>query len=446
MAGSILLVDDDTSVLKTVGDYFEAAGFEVWREASGEAGLATWRANRPDVVLLALRLPDGDGLAFLEQLHALEAATVVLAEAPDTAKAVRALELGAEHFVVKPADTPHLAAAVNRVLDRVRLLRQNRLLRLRSQGLPPEDLLGQSPAMRELARHIRLLAESGSTTVLLTGEFGTGKGWVARLIHDLSPRRDAPFVDINCGGLHGDVLDSELFGQERGTGPDARERRVGLFEMADRGSLFLDAIGDLAIEVQPRVLKAIENRTIRRAGGMRDLRVDVRLIGATSHDIGEDVRGGRFREDLYYRLNVLPLQLPPLRERAREDRLLLVQRFFSELRGGAHEALEEIGPEALDRLLDYRWPGNVRELRNVMERACFLARGTKRVGVEHLPPELGRRGTDPRTAPMTLAELERRHVERILRKHSGNRTRAAEELGISRATLINKIKAWKLEA
>jgi len=299
--------------------------------------------------------------------------------------------------------------------------------------------------MRELARQVRMLSESPSTTCLITGESGSGKGWVARMLHDLSSRRDHPFVDVNCAGLSATFLDSELFGHEKGAFTDARERKQGLFEVADRGTVFLDEIGDLALELQPKVLKAIETKTFRRLGGTREIRVDVRLVAATNHDIAERAREGSFREDLFYRLNVMPLHLPPLRERAREDRLALLNRFFGELRSQVPSGPEEIGAEALERLLDYRWPGNVRELRNVLERALLVSRGAKRLGVEHLPPEMGRRATDPRGVPMSLAELERRHVERVLRKHSGNRTRTAEELGISRATLINKIKAWKLE-
>jgi DNA-binding NtrC family response regulator len=444
MAGSLLLVDDDPAVLKGLGDAFETLGYEVWREATGEGAVAAYATHRPDVVLLDLWLPDGDGLGVLEQLRRLDAAVIMLTGHGDVPTAVRAMELGAENFLTKPVDLPHLAAAVARVLDKVRLVRQHAVLGARRVA-SGDDLLGPSPAMRDLARQVRLLAESPGTTVLITGESGTGKGWVAQLIHNLSPRRAFPFVDVNCAGLSATFLDSELFGHEKGAFTDARERKMGLFEVADRGTVFLDEIGDLSPELQPKVLKAIETKTFRRLGGTRELKVDVRLIAATNRDLPEAVKGGLFREDLFYRLNVLPLHLPPLRERAREDRLALLQRFFGDLRADVPGAPEEISVEALERLLEYRWPGNVRELRNVLERGLLMARGARRLGVEHLPPELGRRATDPRGVPMTLAELERRHVERVLRKHGGNRTRAADELGISRATLINKIKTWKLE-
>jgi transcriptional regulator with PAS, ATPase and Fis domain len=258
-------------------------------------------------------------------------------------------------------------------------------------------------------------------------------------------------VDVNCAGLSATFLDSELFGHEKGAFTDAKEMKQGLFEIADRGSLFLDEVAELAPELQPKVLKAIEDKSFRRLGGTREIQVDVRLIAATNHDIGEAVRSGRFREDLYYRLNVIPLHLPPLRERAREDRLALLRRLFADLRAELRESPAEISTEALERLLGYAWPGNIREMRNVLERALIVSRGAGELGPEHLPPELGRRpaagpaGEPERAQPASLEDVEREHIERTLRRHGGNRTRAAEELGISRATLINKIKAFALD-
>ncbi|HEY4658579.1 MAG TPA: sigma 54-interacting transcriptional regulator, partial [Gemmatimonadaceae bacterium] len=271
--------------------------------------------------------------------------------------------------------------------------------------------------------------------------------WVARLIHDLSPRRAEAFVDLNCAGLSATFLDSELFGHEKGAFTDAKERKQGLFEAADRGTVFLDEIGDLTVELQPKLLKALETKTFRRLGGTRELQVDVRLIAATNHDIVEAVREGRFREDLYCRLNVMALRLPSLREREREDRLALLKHCFAELRAGLPAAPAEITSEALERLLAYGWPGNIREMRNVLERALIMARGAKKVAPEHLPADLGRRvpADGGRGLPVSLEEVGRRHIERTLRRHGGNRTRAAAELGISRATLINKIKAFALD-
>ena len=446
MSDSVLIVDDDADLLRTVGDYFERLGYEVWREDTGEAALETYALHRPEVVILDLKLPDCDGMQVLEQLRRHDAAVLLMTGHGDIATAVHAMQLGAENFLAKPVDMPLLAAAAARALDKVRLKRHNALLVSR-QAPDGDDILGVSGAMRDLARQVVLLAESERTTVLITGESGTGKGWVARLIHRLSARRDAPFVDVNCAGLSATFLDSELFGHEKGAFTDAKELKQGLFEVADRGTLFLDEIAELAAELQPKVLKALEDKSFRRLGGTRELQVDVRLIAATNHDIGEAVRSGRFREDLYYRLNVIPLHLPPLRERAKEDRLALLKRLFTDLRVELPDSPGDISSEALERLLVYSWPGNIREMRNVLERALIVGRRAERLGPEHLTAEFGRRAGEPLSSVQTvsLEQVERRHILRTLRRHGGNRTRAAEELGISRATLINKIKVYALD-
>jgi DNA-binding NtrC family response regulator len=446
MSDSVLIVDDDADLRRTVGDYFERLGYQVWREDSGEAAIETYALHRPEVVLLDLKLPDLDGLQVLEELRRQDAAVLLMTGHGDIETAVRAMQLGAENFLEKPVDMPLLAAAAARALDKVRLKRHNALLVSR-QAPGGDDILGVSGAMRDLTRQVVLLAESERTTVLITGESGTGKGWVARLIHRLSARRDAPFVDVNCANLSATFLDSELFGHEKGAFTDAKELKQGLFEVADRGSLFLDEIAELAAELQPKVLKALEDKSFRRLGGTRELVVDVRLIAATNHDIGEAVRSGKFREDLYYRLNVIPLHLPPLRERTRDDRLALLKRLFADLRVELPESPADISSEALERLLVYPWPGNIREMRNVLERALIVGRGAERLGPEHLTAEFGRRAGEPlsREQSLSLEEVERRHIERTLRRHDSNRTRAAAELGISRATLITKIKVYGLD-
>jgi len=459
VADSLLLIDDDADVLRAVGDYFERIGFEVYRETSGERGLDTFARLRPDVVLLDLHLPDLGGLEVLERLRGAGAAVILLTGQGDIATAVRAMQLGAEHFLTKPVDMGHLAAATARVLEKVHLSRQYALLRERDhQGEKPESL-GVSPGMQELARQIGLLAASERTTVLLTGESGTGKGWVARLVHRLSPRASAAFVEVNCGGLSATFLESELFGHEKGAFTDAKERKLGLFELADGGTIFLDEIGDLAPELQPKLLRVLETKTFRRLGGTRELTVDVRLVAATNRELTSEVQAGRFRQDLFYRLSVMPLRLPAVRERSREDRLALVTRLLADLKPQLPGCPSECAADTLDRLLSAPWR-NVREMRNVIERAMLLARGAPALGPEHLPADLrkpggaggvgggggggGGSGGERRHLPLTLADVERQHIERALRFHGGNRTRAAQELGISRATLINKIKVYAL--
>ncbi len=448
MAGSVLLIDDDVDVLRSIGNYFERLGYEVTRELSGEAGLATYDRIRPEVVILDLRLPGMDGLEVLQHLRGRDAAVILLTGEADVPTAVRAMQLGAENFLMKPVDMEHLAAATARVADKSRLRRINETLLHHSAPGHGLDSLGNSSSMQEFAHQLSLLAQSERTTVLLTGESGTGKGWVARMIHDLSPRARAPFVEVNCAGLNATFLDSELFGHEKGAFTDAKDRKQGLFEIADHGTIFLDEIGDLASELQPKLLKVLETKTFRRLGGTREITVDVRLIAATNKTLQAEVETGRFREDLYYRLSVMPLMLPAVRDRSREDRLALITRLLTDLRVELPDGPPTLSSEVLERLLAYPWPGNVREMRNVLERALILGRGQPAVSVEHLPGEFRARPGigDRRHTPLSLEDLERQHIERTLKHHTGNRTRAALELGISRATLINKIKRYNLTA
>jgi len=447
MAASVLLIDDDVDVLRSVGKYLEQLGYEVTRELNGEAGLATFDRLRPDVVVLDLHLPGMGGMEVLQALRDRDALVILLTGTGDVSVAVEAIQMGAENFLEKPVDLDHLAAATARVADKARLRRVNQALL--ANGVPGEglDSLGHSSAMRELAHQVGLLAQSERTTVLLVGESGTGKGWVAGLIHRLSPRNTEPFVQAHCSGVAAATLDSDLFGHERGANADAKDRKQGLFEIADRGTLFLEDVGDLPAELQPKLLKVLETKTFRRLGGTREISVDARLIAATSRDLRVDVEEGRFREDLYYRLSVMPLSLPPVRERSEQDRAALIARLLAELGPELPETPTAVAEEASERLLQYAWPGNIRETRNVLERAMILAHGQDRIMVEHLPGEFrARYGLgDRRHTPLTLDDLERQHIERTLRHHEGNRTRSAVELGISRATLINKIKRYSIK-
>jgi len=299
--------------------------------------------------------------------------------------------------------------------------------------------------MRDLAEQVGLIAASEHTTVLLTGESGTGKGLVARTIHALSPRATMPFTDINCGGLDATLLDSELFGHERGALAETEEMRRGLFEIADGGTLFLDEIGDLSAPVQPKLLRVLESKSVRRLGATNERTVDVRLVAATNRDIEAAVASGRFREDLFSHLSVASIHLPPLRERTREDRLDLLKRLLAILARDMPGVSTAMSSDTLDKLLEYPWPGNVREMRNAIERTLITARGSP-IGVEHLPVEI-RRGAVPTRRvrqPLSLEQVERQHIEQTLKHHGGNRTRTARDLGISRPTLLKKIKRYGL--
>ncbi len=448
MDQSVLLVDDDPAILKSVGNFLERSGYQVFRAATGELALQQNEKSAPDVVLLDLHLPEMSGFEVLETLREQDAAVIVLTGRSDIETAVQAMQRGAENFLTKPVDMPHLLLAVDRVRDKVRMRRDVGLLMARAN--PEADLssLGSSPKMREIARQVELLASNDTTTTLIIGESGTGKGYLARMIHSLSARSREPFVDINCGGLTATHLDSELFGAEKDTDPGTQERRPGLFELADRGTILLDSVGQLAPELQPKLLHVLESKTFRRMGGAREISVDVRVIAATSTDLAEAVWAGRFRDDLFYRLNVLPILLPPCRERTQEDRLALLERLLVSLWRGDVGAQPAIETAALERLLTYFWPGNVREMRNVLERALLLAQGQSSIGLEHLPVEI-RRDTnlsDTKYDVLTLKEVERRQIAVALQHHNGNRTHTARDLAISRATLIKKIKLYDLDA
>jgi DNA-binding NtrC family response regulator len=446
---SLLLVDDDPQIVGVLGKFFEREGWQVFRATDAATCAETYERERPDVVVLDLDLPGLSGLRILEVLLARDAdATVIMLTGHgDIATAVEAMRLGAENFLTKPVELAHMAAAAARAYEKVELRRRNRFWSEKQNESADVATLGRGPAMRDLARQIELLATS-DTTVLLLGETGTGKGWSAHLIHKHSARASAPMVEINCAGLSATFLDSELFGHEKGAFTDAKEQKRGLFELAHTGTVFLDEIGDLAPELQPKLLKALESRKFRRLGGTREIEVDVRLIAATNHDLEGRVKAGQFREDLYYRLSVLPIKLPPLRKRGRDDIADLAVRMLLDLRRRIGRGPLRFSPEAMAVITHYAWPGNVRELRNVLERALIMAPDAEVLLPGHLPPEIFTVAeSDVATQSdvgLSLEEVEKRHVIRVLAHHNDNRSRAARALGISRATLYEKLHKYGL--
>lgn len=448
MTRSLLLVDDDPQIVGMLGKYFEKEGWQVFRASNGSECADIYERERPDVVVLDLDLPGMSGLRILEILLARDpdATVIMLTGHGDIATAVEAMRLGAENFLTKPIELAHMGAAAARAFEKVELRRRNRFWAEKQMESADLATLGRSPAMRELARQIDLLSSS-DTTVLLLGETGTGKGYTAHLIHKQSSRATAPMVEINCAGLSATFLDSELFGHEKGAFTDAREQKRGLFELAHTGTIFLDEIGDLAPELQPKLLKVLESRKFRRLGGTREIEVDVRLIAATNHDLEAQVKAGEFREDLYYRLSVLPVRLPPLRQRGRDDIADLAVRMLLDLRRRTGRGPTSLSAEAMAVITHYQWPGNIRELRNVLERALIMAPEVDVLLPAHLPPEIFSRALTDGNAPeldMSLEEVEKRHISRMLAHHSGNRSRAARALGISRATLYEKLHKYGL--
>jgi DNA-binding NtrC family response regulator len=448
MTASILLVDDHGPLLELLSRFFEKRDWTVCTAATGAAALERFGAERPDVVLLDLDLPDVSGLPVLERMRELddEVGIIMLTGHGDIPVAVEAMRAGAENFLTKPFDMEHLAAVVDRAAEKVKLKRRNRFLARSAAGHASADrpLTGiPGPVAHQVERMAR-----GDATILLLGETGTGKGWVARHTHDRSDRARAPFVEVNCAGLSGPLLESELFGHEQGAFTDARAAKQGLFEVADGGTLFLDEIGDLALDLQPKLLKVLETRRFRRVGGTRERTVDVRLIAATNQDLHRAVESGHFRQDLFYRLAVLPLELPPLREREPGDIVDLAYRLLGELGRTLGLGPIRIDDDALHRLATHQWPGNIRELRNVLERILILGDTDSEIRLHHLPAEI--RGTATGHAPATdglsLHEVERRHIVTVLERNGGNRSRTARELGIARATLYEKIERHGLQS
>jgi DNA-binding NtrC family response regulator len=442
MTDSILLIHDEPDSLKSIGARFEQAGCEVFRELSGEAGIAVLERSRPDVVCVAVHLAERPEL--VERLGSREAPVLAFGEkvAPDTT--ARILSSGVSR-VADTAENLEILVSLARQGAAEGRRRRVALVMLR-QGSPRfgVDSLGGSSAMRQLAHQIGLLAQSERTTLLLTGEAGVGKAWAGRLIHDLGPRAAKPFLEVRLSGQQPAYLESLIFGHEKGAFIEATERRHGVLELADGGTLLLREIGDLPVELQPKLLRALETKSFRRAGGTQDVSVDTRLMVTTRRDLAPEVEAERFRQDLFYRLSVMPLAIPALRERSTDDRAGLIAAIHGAVRDIFPDGPPMITPDALGRLLEYAWPGNVRELEHVIERAMLLARGQIAINVEHLPGEFRARPGigDRRHTPMSLDVLEHQHIERTLRYHGGNRTRAAKELGISRATLINKIKLY----
>jgi two-component system nitrogen regulation response regulator GlnG len=465
MAGSVLLIDDDVDVLRSIGNYFERLGYEVTRELSGEAGLATFDRLRPEVVILDLFLPGMNGMEVLESLRQRDAAVILLTAEADVSIAVRAMQLGAENFLTKPVDMEHLAAATARVADKARLRRINEALLVQSAPGHGLDSLGSSSGMQDFAHQVGLLAQSERTTVLLNGESGTGKGWVARMIHDLSPRSRAPFVEVNCAGLNATFLDSELFGHEKGAFTGAVGRSIGKFEQAHGGTLFLDEIGDMPPEAQTRLLRALQSGRIRRVGGRDEIAIDVRIIAATNRDLAPMIAAGKFREDLFYRLNVVPIQLPPLRERAGDIEALA--RHFLRLATAEGLPARRLSKQAAALLEAQPWRGNVRELRNFIFRAALLSREDEidAPGVRQLladgPISETPGGTDFAAALATwlsrepvahgslyhgaLAAFEKPLFEHALRETGGNQLRAAQLLGINRNTLRKRLDDLRID-
>jgi DNA-binding NtrC family response regulator len=446
----ILIVEDEKLIRWSIRERLKEEGYEVTEAVSGAEALAKIGAEDFDLIALDYRLPDMTGLDILERLHrdAPEVSVVVMTAYGTVENAVRAMQLGAFDFLTKPVNLDELVAKIQKALDNTRLRREVHRLRAEALEHGRTDLIGRSPGMREVLELMRKIQASQATTVLLEGESGTGKNVVAKAIHYGSPRAERPFVTITCSALTETLLESELFGHERGAFTDAKGQKKGLLEVADGGTAFLDEIGEMGPAMQAKMLRFLEEKTFKRVGGTRDISVDVRVIAATNRVLEEDVQAGRFREDLFYRLQVIPVSIPSLRER-REDIPLLVQHFLDHFNRELRKSTDRVAPEAMDRLVAYPWPGNIRELRNVIERIMILE-DKEVIELEDLPMSI--RGGEP-VAPseatvdlppgvLNLEEMEREAIRRALDRSGQNQVRAARLLGISRDTLRYRMKKF----
>jgi two-component system response regulator AtoC len=448
----VLVVDDEENIRLVLKTLLKKHGFDVEVADSGEAALAQLEAFDPNVILTDVRMPKMGGMDLLATLRAKQhpATVIVMSAYGNVDLAIEAMKAGAYDYVSKPFKPDEVVLALRKAEERESLRRENRALREQVQKDNRfESLLAKSKEMLDIFRTVTKIADY-KTTVLVTGESGTGKELVARAIHSRSNRSAAPFVAINCGAIPENLLESELFGHKRGAFTDATSDRRGLFEEADGGTLFLDEIGELPVNLQVKLLRAVQEEQIRRLGDARDIKIDVRLVAATHRDLSADVKAGRFREDLFYRINVLLIHIPPLRNR-RDDVNLLIDHFI--LRNNARLGTRSRGvsTEARKLLLEYGWPGNVRELENTIERAMVLAE-TDLIEVADLPERI-RDALDPVQVHLasgelsikrTAAAIEQILIRRALQKTKGNRTRAADLLEISHRALLYKIKDYKI--
>jgi DNA-binding NtrC family response regulator len=447
----VLVVDGDEAIRGYVVDVLAAHGHAVTPARTADEAAALAKKERFDLLIAEIFLPGLSGIELLKRLREEDPdlAGVLMAREPPIRTIVAGMRAGAFDCIEKPIDLERLRIAVANALEHARLERENEGLRRETRAAPGgggSDIVCASDAMREVLALVDKVAPT-DLTVLVEGESGVGKELVASRLHRGSPRAAAPFIAINCGAIQASLLESELFGHEKGAFTGATSERQGLFEVADRGTIFLDEIGEMPLDLQVKLLRVLETSELRRVGGSRAVHVDIRVVAATNRRLADEVRGGRFREDLYYRLNVIAVEVPPLRRR-KEEIPALVEAFVERARRRGMRR-KRFTPEALAALEAYAWPGNVRELENLVERALILTRDDE-VAAEDLPQLMrtsaaGRVEEPADSTDFTLAELERRHIIRALRKNKSNKVRTARKLGINVKTLYNKIKAYEID-
>jgi len=453
MSKTILIIDDEKTIRWSLGEALQSE-YGVVDADNGKLGLKIFRDKSPDLALIDLKLPDENGIEILKEIKAHDPSVpvIMMTAYGEVETAVEAMKAGAYDFVLKPFALEKLKVSISNALEARNLKDELAYLKRSTRRNPDfKEFIGQSKEMNQIFEKLKKIGKSKANTILITGESGVGKELVARTIHSCSYSETRPFMEINCASVPETLLESELFGYEKGAFTDAKTRKKGLVELAEGGTLFLDEIGEMGITLQSRLLRVIENKTFRRVGGVQDLRVNTRIVAATNRDLEHEIEVKTFRKDLYFRLKVIPIEVPTLRER-REDVPLLVNHFVDRFNKELGKHVMPVSREVMEVLIKYDWPGNVRELKNVIERAMLLD-AEEEILLEHLPSEIHQAQSTPLSRekaahvltsffPMTLREVERIQIERTLEQTSGNKSKAAGILGISRQTLREKLKTF----
>lgn len=450
---SILIVDDETLTLNNLKKALQKEGYEIHLADSGEKALEIIETYKPQLVLLDLMLPGISGIEVLKKIKEKENETIVIMMTAYEIleKAVEAMKLGAYDYILKPFKISDLKNTLRRALETLSLrIRVQEHLRSEKGRYYFGNLVAESKEMKEVLETAKKISLSGKTTVLLQGESGTGKELLAKAIHYHSPRSDKPIVDINCAAIPDNLMESELFGYEAGAFTDAKKRKIGLLEKGDEGTVFFDEIGDMSLNLQAKLLRVLEDETFTRLGGSQKLTVDIRVIAATNQNLEEATKKSTFRSDLFYRLNVVPIRIPPLRER-KKDIIPLALHFIQQLNHDLKRSYKRISPEAAEAMTHYFWPGNVRELKNIIERIMSL-HVSEEIQYKHLPPEIrsAQKNSSDQTIDqispgenfLTLDQLEKKYIQKVLEHTHYNKTQTAKILGIHPTSLFRKLKSW----
>ncbi|KPK64285.1 Fis family transcriptional regulator [candidate division WOR_3 bacterium SM23_42] len=452
MAASVLIVDDEVLTLTNLKKALEKEGYEILLADSGENGIEFFKKHRPNLALVDLMLPGVDGIEVLKQIKECDSNTVVImiTAYEIIEKAIKAMKLGAYDYLMKPFKLNELKASIARALELQSLrVRVSDTVESEKGKYYFNRIIAESKKMTQAVQTARRVAPLEKTTILITGESGVGKELLARAIHYNSTRADAPFLEINCAAIPETLMESELFGHEAGAFTDARRRKIGLLEKADRGTVFLDEIADMPLPLQAKVLKVLEDQSFKRLGGTNQIAVDIRIIAATNKNLKREIEAGNFREDLFYRLNVVPIAIPPLRER-KDDIIPLTLHIIENFNTELHRSFKGISADAAKALHEYDWPGNVRELRNIIERTMAL-HSAEEISVDHLPTEITMQQGPPPVIResleeekfLSLEDLEKQYIKQVLKHTGGNKSKAARILGIHPTSLFRKIKKLK---